>query len=134
MPSILVNNPLKTLQLTTTSYPKDISTHTHTLSLFSIVVTNHHNKYNNIILWCERNKFCYVQETILIQPSIHSASLMECISPALGLSAALTVNPSSADGGIFCILPFFFFFELRDCIPVDEELFDALPPELVETE
>lgn len=48
------------------------------------------------------------------------ASLADCISPALGLSAALTVNPRSDDGDTFCIFPlppppppFFFFFELR---------------------
>ena len=34
------------------------------------------------------------------------------ISPALGLSAALTLNPSIAAGSIFCILPFFFFLPL----------------------
>ena len=53
--------------------------------------------------------------------SLHSASLMECISPALGLSAAFTVNPNSAEGGIFCIFPFFFFFEFRDVDDDDDE-------------
>ena len=31
------------------------------------------------------------------------------ISPALGLSAALTLKPNIDAGSIFCILPFFFF-------------------------
>ena len=31
------------------------------------------------------------------------------ISPALGLSAALTLKPNIAAGLTFCILPFFFF-------------------------
>ena len=51
-------------------------------------------------------------------------SLTECISPAFGLSAALTVNPSTSDGDIFCILfTFFFFFEFRDA---DEQALDDI--------
>lgn len=50
------------------------------------------------------------------------ASLADWISPALGLSAALTVNPRNAAGVvIFCILPFFFFLELREEEATKEE-------------
>ncbi len=45
---------------------------------------------------------------------LYNASLIECISPAFGRSAAFTVNPNSSEGDIFCIFPFFFFLELRE--------------------
>lgn len=52
-------------------------------------------------------------------------SLTEWISPALGLSAAFTVNPNTSEGDTFCILlTFFFFFELRE-----EEVFDKVTEE-----
>lgn len=56
------------------------------------------------------------------------ASLAEWISPALGLSAALTVKPRNAAGVvIFCILPFFFFLELREEEDATKEESELVP-------